>query len=394
MSEYIGKTIGEFQLIEMISEDENTLLFKGYQHGKNRYVMVTALKPHLARDAAFVQRFLQAVQLAGQMYHPNILPVYDSGQTEGLTYRVTPFIEGGSLRENLVWFQEITATMELIKQITAGLEYIHSQGYVHGNLKSSNIYLDAQRHPLLSNIGLTTMIGPAPDAYASPEQVQGGVVDKRSDVYALGILLYEILVGETPPPGMVVSLRAKRPDLPESIERVILKAMAQNPDQRFQNAAEFQTALQNAVRSPAQAEALPPTPTPAVTQNVQVSQPKGTNWTAIILGVLLLVVLCGGFSFFILPRLRGDQGTDIVQTTAIQPLPEQPTVAPPPEQPTQAPPIEQPPEQLPEQLPEEPSEPPSGGGVPNICGSIGGIGGLVLVSVVITRKRRKLPKAL
>jgi len=82
----------------------------------------------------------------------------------------------------------------------------------------------------------------------------------------------------------------------------------------------------------------------------------------------------------------GDQGTDIVQPTAIQPLPEQPTVAPPPEQPTEAPPIEQPPEQL----PEEPSEPPSGG-LPDICGSIGGVGGLVLVSVVMTRKRRKLP---
>jgi len=247
--------------------------------------------------------------------------------------------------------------------------------------------LNAQRQPLLSGMGATTMSGAVQDAYVSPEQAQGGVIDKRSDVYALGVLLYEVLVGETPPPGLVVSLRAKRPDLPESIERVILKAMAQNPDQRFQSAAEFQTALQNAVRLPSQAEALPPTPTPAVSQNVQVSQPKGTNWTAIILGVLLLAVLCGGFSFFILPRLRGDQGTDIVQPTAIQPLPEQPTVAPPPEQPTEAPPIEQPPEQL----PEEPSEPPSGGGVPDICGSIGGVGGLVLVSGVMTRKRRRQP---
>jgi len=391
MSEYLGKTIGGYQLVELVAEDENTMVYKGFRPNTNNFVLVTTLKPHVARDAANVQRFLQSAQFTAQMHHQNILPVYDSGQAEGLTYRITPFIEGGTLRDNLFWFQEVNAMLNLIGQIASALEFIHTQGYIHGNLKSYNTYLDAQRHPLLSNIGAIAMSSVAPDAYMSPEQAQGGVVDKRCDVYALGVLLYEVLVGEAPPPGMIVSLRAKRPDLPESIERVILKAMAQNPDQRFQSAAEFQNALQTAVQLPSQASALPVTPAPAVSQNVQVSQPKGTNWTAIILGVLLLAVLCGGFSFFILPRLRGDQGTDIVQPTAIQPLPEQPTVAPPPEQPTEAPPIEQPPEQLPEQLPEEPSEPPSGGGVPDICGSIGGVGGLVLVSVVMTRKRRKQP---
>ena len=390
MPEYIGKTIGEYQIVELISEDENTIVYKGFQPSTNRYVTVTALKPHVARDAANTQRFLQAAQLAAQMRHPNILPVYDSGQAEGLTYRVAPFMEGGILCNNLAWFQEINAMLALIRQITTALEYTHSQGYIHGNLKSSNTYLDAQRNPLLSNVGVTAISGSALDAYASPEQAQGGVVDKRSDVYALGVLLYEVLVGETPPPGLVVSLRAKRPDLPESIERVILKAMAQNPDQRFQSAAEFQTALQIAIQSPTQVEALPATPVPAVSQNVQVSQPKGTNWIAIILGVLLVAVLCGGFWFFVLPNFSDGQETDVVQPTAEQPLPEQPTLAPPPEQPTEAPPVEPPPEQLPEQLPEEPSKPPSDG-MPDICGSIGGVGGLVLVSVLMARKRRDLP---
>jgi len=386
MSEYVGKTIGEYQIVEMISEDENTIVYKGFQPGTNDYVLVTALKPHVARDTTSVQRFLQAAQLAAQMHHPNILPVYASGQAEGLSYRVTPLIEGGTLRDNLMWFQEVNAMLNLVRQITTALEYIHTQGYIHGNLKSSNIYLDAQRNPMLGEFGLSAMSGAMSDAYVSPEQVQGSVVDKRSDVYALGVLLYEILVGETPPPGMVVSLRAKRPDLSESIERVVLKAMAQNPDQRFQSAVEFQTSLQNAIQSPAQVEAPLATPTPGVSQNVQVSQPKGTNWAAIILGVLLLVVLCGGFSFFILPRLMGDQGTDIVQPTAIQPLPEQPTLAPPPEQPTEAPPVEPPTEQL----PDEPSAPPDFE-LPEVCGSIGGAGGLVLVSIVINKKRRNIP---
>ena len=380
MSEHLGKTVGEYQLIELAAEDENTMVFKGFQPSTNNYVFVTALKPHVARDAANAQRFLQAAQLATQLHHPNILPVHGSGQAEGLTYRVTPFMEGGTLRQNLFLFQDTNAMLQLINQVTAALEYIHSQGYVHGNLKSSNIYLDAQRRPLLSGIGATTMSGAVPDAYASPEQTQGGVVDKRSDMYALGVLLYEVLVGATPPPGMVVSLRSKRPDLPESIERVILKAMAQNPDQRYQSAAEFQTALQTAVQSPAQAEALPATPTPAVSQNVQVSQPKGTNWTAIILGIFLVAVICGGL-FFIVPRLMDGQGTDVVQPTAEQPLPEQPT---------EAPPQEQPPEEPPANLPEVPSDSP-GNGSPDICGSIGGVGGLAVFAFVIAKKRRDLP---
>ena len=380
MSEYIGKTIGEYQIVEMSTEDENTIVFKGFQPGTNNYVLITALKPHVARDAANVQRFLQAAQLATQMHHPNILPVLGSGQAEGLTYKVSPFMEGATLRGNLTWFQDVNVMLDLIRKITAALEYIHSQGYVHGNLKSSNIYLDAQRSPLLSNIGITTLNGITPDAYISPEQAQGGMVDKRCDVYALGVLLYEVLVGETPPPGMVVSLRAKRPDLTESLERVILKSMAQNPDHRFQNVPEFQVALQNAVLYPAQPEALPPTPGPAVSQNVQVSQPKGTNWTAIILGILLVAVICGGL-FFIVPRLMDGQGTDVVQPTAEQPLPEQPT---------EAPPQEQPPEEPPANLPEVPSDPP-GNGSPDICGSIGGVGGLAVFAFVIAKKRRDLP---
>ena len=93
MSEYLGKTIGEYQIVEMVAEDETTTVFKGFQPSTNNYVLVTALRPHVARDAANVQRFLQAAQLAAQLHHPNILSVYASGQAEGLSYRVTPFIE-------------------------------------------------------------------------------------------------------------------------------------------------------------------------------------------------------------------------------------------------------------------------------------------------------------
>ena len=100
---------------------------------------------------------------------------------------------------------------------------------------------------MLTDFGLPQRVGVPTNVYMSPEQVQGGAVDRRSDIYTLGVLLYEMLVGEPPPAGSVVSPRARRPDLPQDLEKVIFKAMAQNPDQRYQTAAEFSQALDEAL---------------------------------------------------------------------------------------------------------------------------------------------------
>jgi serine/threonine protein kinase len=278
-----------------------------------------------------------------------------------------------------------------MKQLTAALEYIHTRGYVHGNLKSSNVLLDAQRRPLISDFGLVQLAGGAPSPYMSPEQVQGGVVDLRSDVYAQGVLLYEMLVGEAPPPGVAVSLRGRRPDLPVSIERVVLKAMAQNPDRRFQSAAEFQAALEMAVAPPIQTPAPAPepaptpkaTPAPSVSQSVQVEQPKGANWAAIILGVILLGFL-GLALILILPRLGNGEETQPTPPP-VEVTVEMPT-QPPVEQPTQEPPPEQPTAEVPEQLPEDPDD--SGGGLPGICGSTALAGGMIILGGVFSVRRR------
>ncbi len=140
---------------------------------------------------------------------------------------------------------------QLFQEIVEGVEQIHSQGYVHGNITPSNILLDEMLHPLLSDFGLPARIGTAVSPFLAPEQVQGGIVDRRADVYALGVLLYTTLVGAEPPAGLVVSPRSRRPDIPEGVERVIFKAMAQNPDQRFQSATEFFSAMRTAFETPA-----------------------------------------------------------------------------------------------------------------------------------------------
>ena len=288
------------------------------------------------------------------------------------------------------------AHSDWLGQAAAGLEYIHGQGFIHGNLKATNTYLDAQGRVLLSEFGLSQPAGETSDPYRSPEQVQGGLVDKRTDVYALGVLLFELLTGGPPPAGVVASPRARRPDLPEAVERVVLKAMAQNPDQRFQSAAAFREALEQAVQVPgappqapaAGAPAPTPTPAPTISQSVQVQQPKGANWAAIILAIVLVVV-CLGSLFLILPNLLDGEGAApppeaTLEQPTLEPLPtDPPQPTEPPDEPGEPPPSEQLPE-IPEQLPEDP-----GGQLPDICGSIGGAGLLALFGVVASHKRRK-----
>jgi len=234
-------------------------------------------------------------------------------------------------------------------------------------LSSSNIYLDAHRRPLLSGFGISLPAGSPQDHYAAPEQVQGGVVDQRTDVYTMGVLLYELLTGVTPPAFVVSAPSAKRPDLPEQVDHVVLKAMAQNPEQRFQSAAEFRNALQNAVKGhdavPAAVETQP-TPIPAVSQSVNVQQPKRTNWTAIILSVILIAVLIAG-AILIPPLLKGDEeGTAPPEPTLEQPI------EPPPDPPA-----------------DDPSDP--GIKLPDFCYSIGGAAGIAVVGITVAAKKKK-----
>jgi len=379
MSENLGKTIGEYQLIEFVGETDNAIVYKGFQPSMNRYVAVKVLKPGAARDPAAVQQYLQQSGLAAQLTHPNILPVYDSGQQGDVVYQVSQLAEAGTLRDRLSEFYNPQQALVLVSGLVEGLEYIHSQGYVHGNLKPSNIFMDATRRPLLADFGVPQVTGATPSPYMAPEQTRGGIVDRRADVYALGVLLFEMLVGEAPPAGMVVSPRAKRPDLPEAVERVILRAVAQNPDQRFQSVREFQGALNTAVQQPAPAPIPTPVPPPSgVSQSVHVEQQKGTNWLAIIFGVILVGIICLGAVYFV-PRLLGEatetppavgQPTQPpVEVTVVIPTRE-PKPTEPPEQPTEPPEEPTQPPEGPEE-PTEPGEPPGEGPPGDICGSVG-----------------------
>jgi serine/threonine protein kinase len=158
-------------------------------------------------------------------------------------------VEGGTLGDHLPQFHSLARAREMIHSIAKALDYVHSRGIIHGNLKPSNILIDRDGQPLLTDFGAfqNMGVGVQGNVYQSPEQARGGPVDRRTDVYALGVLLYEMLIGEPPPVGAVPSPLLKRPTLPTQVKEVILKAMAQYPEQRFQTADEFSQALNMAL---------------------------------------------------------------------------------------------------------------------------------------------------
>lgn len=287
MSDLVGKTIGQYQLIEVIDRSGTSIVYKGFQPSMNRYVAVKVLSPTLSEDPAFVQQFQRQAELVAQLEHRYILPVYDHGQQDGLLYMVTRYVDG-TLGDRLSWFYAPRAAGQLVHFMAEALDYVHNRGLVHGNLKPSNVFIDEQRQPLLTDFGFAQMVGAPPDVHMSPEQVQGGAVDGRTDVYALGVLLYEMLTGAPPPAGAVPSPRAQRPDLPVDVEKVILKAMAQYPEQRFQTAGELSRAL-NAALAPAPQPA-PPAPPPQAQPAPTPEPRRDTSWVVFLLGAL--AVLC------------------------------------------------------------------------------------------------------
>jgi len=405
MTELAGKTIGDYQIYERIDGAGKIHVYHGVQNSTNHAVAIMALNPEVASDHAAVQAFNQHAQMAARVAHPNVLPVLDSGQEAGVDYLVTPYMAGGSVADQRSSYAELTQVLALFRTLAPGLETIYNQGTIHGNLRPTKIILDAQGRPLLSGMGMAFRQGETPTPYNSPEQVQGGAVDRQTDIYALGVILYELLAGQAPVPGTTLNLQAVRPDLPASVGGVVQKATAQNPDQRYQTLGEFLNALAETVQ-PAQipVPAPPSTPTPTPTPVQQGPPPqKRTNWMGFILGGLVVIVLCL-VVVVVGPMVYDALNPEADQPVAEQPIVEEPVVEVPTTQPiveepvvevpTAQPIVEEPPEvEVPEpggerELPEPPGE-GEGGGLQDICGSVVGAGGIVLLPGFFALRRRR-----
>lgn len=284
MMDPLGQTIGSYQIIEVIDRGGDTDIYKGYQPAMNRYVAVKMLGAWLTENPTIVQQFQRDVTQMAQLAHRNILPIYDAGQFEQNPYMVTQFVETGPLSDHMMRFHAVDRAETLVTGIASALDYIHGQGITHGALKPTNIFLDDQLQPLLADVGFSPRPGVTITPYMSPEQRQGAAIDSRTDIYALGAILYEMVIGTPPATDSVPTPRVYRPDLPTEVEKVILKAMAWNPDQRFQTAGELSSALARATASPQIESTAPPVvvveaSVPAQPQTVVVTETSPSETT-------------------------------------------------------------------------------------------------------------------
>jgi eukaryotic-like serine/threonine-protein kinase len=236
---------------------------------QTRPVAIKILSPSLMESLG-TSRFVREIRIASRLTHPNILPLHESGEAEGLLYYVMPFVTGESLRDRVRREGQLPVAdaVRIAQEVASGLAYAHGENVVHRDIKPANILLEAG-HAVIADFGLARAIHAAvlddlssaglavgTPAYMSPEQSAGGLVDGRSDVYSLGCVLYEMLAGEPPftgPSAQAIAakhlmlppppLRTVRPVVSPGIVAAINRALEKVPADRFQTAEEFATAL-------------------------------------------------------------------------------------------------------------------------------------------------------
>lgn len=266
-----GTTLGNYQIIQEIGRGGMAIVYKAFQPSLRRYVALKVLPEYYQADPEFVARFQREARAAAQLSHPNVVTIYDVGEQAGIHYIAMEYLEGGSLLDRLSRGPlGPEDALRIVEQVGSALDFAHSHGLIHRDIKPANILFSADSRPKVTDFGIAragdaarltqagTMLG-TPE-YMSPEQAQGVPVDHRSDLYALGVILYEMLTGRVPfradtPHAIVYALiyqappppRQLRSDLSPAAEAVLLKALAKQPDQRFQTGAAMAAAFRSAV---------------------------------------------------------------------------------------------------------------------------------------------------
>ena len=265
----IGTEVGGYRLESVIGRGGMSVIYLAEQLRLGRKVAFKLLAPELARDERFRERFLRESRLASTIEHPNIIQIHDAGEADGLLYIAMRHVEGPSLKELIArrGALGLGRVIYIVEQIASALDVAHAKGLVHRDVKPANILLDeASDHAFLTDFGIakqTTARGLTSTAmfigtmeYCSPEQIEGRPVDARTDVYGLGCVVVESLTGSPPfvhetevalmhahlstPAPMLTS---RQRELPIGLNAVVARALAKDPDARYQTAGEFAAAL-------------------------------------------------------------------------------------------------------------------------------------------------------
>jgi len=272
-SDLTGQSVGAYRVLERCGQGGMAEVYKGYHPLIDRYVAIKVLRPALADDDEFRTRFQREATAIAALRHPNIVQLYDFGQLGDRFYMVMEYIDAGSLRDRQVEGKRLPLddVVAVVRGVAAALDYAHSRGIVHRDVKPANIMFTRDDDPVLTDFGIArvirggegmTLAGMSvgtPD-YMSPEQGMGSAATHHSDIYSLGVVLYEMLLGRRPfvadtPFGVIVqhiqasfpSPRGEDPTFPEALEGILRRALAKAPHERYASAGELAQELQAAV---------------------------------------------------------------------------------------------------------------------------------------------------
>ena len=335
-------------------------VWRGHDRVLNRTVAIKTLLPQFARDASFVDRFRREAQAAARLNHSGIVSVYDSGTDGDTPYIVMHLIEGRTLADflesgkTLPPMQAATIAQEVAEALAAA----HAQGVIHRDIKPANIMITREGKVLVMDFGIARLIsGPetAPQtsavlgtaSYLSPEQAQGQSVDARTDIYSLGVVLYEMLTGRPPFTGdspMAIAYKqvnatpeapsSANPGVPPELDAVVMRALSKNPANRYQTGQEFADDLERA-RTGGQVLATPLLPASGEATQV-ISRPQPTSvlppqqeqrggsrkaWVGALIAIVVMALLAGG-AYLVLTMLTDDGGGDLVAVPNVVDMPE------------------------------------------------------------------------
>lgn len=277
-SSLIGRRLGKYEITELLGQGGMATVYKGYQPDIDRFVAVKVLPPHPGQSMQFIERFRLEARTIAQLQHPHILPMHDYGGEGDILYLVMAYVSGGSLKDRIqqgpLPLQEAEA---ILRQIASALDYAHRRGVIHRDIKPDNILLDTEGHAMLADFGIVKILEGdtagsltgtggvlGTPAYMAPEQSQGLGVTAKTDIYALGVIVYEMITGrqpyqaDTPMQVMlkhitdpVPSLKEVSANIPPALEAVMMRVLAKNPEDRYETASEFAQAFLRAIHSDA-----------------------------------------------------------------------------------------------------------------------------------------------
>lgn len=269
-----GSTLGAYVITGQIGRGGMATVYQAHHPALDRHVAIKVLWPSLAETPGFLERFRREARAASRLRHPNILTVYDFGSQDGITYMVTELLPGGSLADRLGRPVPLTDAARVARAIGAALDVAHQAGLIHRDVKPSNILFTRDSEPVLADFGIARLLESEQNLtvqgsligtphYMAPEMAAGEDVVPASDLYGLGVVLYEMLTGgppfprhtplatvrahitETPPP-----LSQTNPSVPYAVQEVITRALAKRPADRFPNGAALAAAFEGAILHP------------------------------------------------------------------------------------------------------------------------------------------------